>query len=91
VVVTLGADGALVVEDDQASHVPAVPVRAVDTTAAGDAFCGGLADALAAGASLEDAARRAARVAAAACRRPGAQASLPTPTKLRDLPEPASP
>jgi ribokinase len=91
VVVTLGADGALVVEDDQASHVPAVPVRAVDTTAAGDAFCGGLADALAAGASLEDAARRAARVAAAACRRPGAQASLPTPTTLRDLPEPASP
>jgi ribokinase len=89
VVVTLGADGALVVEDDQGSHVPAVPVRAVDTTAAGDAFCGGLADALAAGASLEDAARRAARVAAAACRRPGAQASLPTPTELRDLPEPA--
>jgi ribokinase len=91
VVVTLGADGALVVEDGQASHVPAVPVRAVDTTAAGDAFCGGLADALAAGASLEDAARRAARVAAAACRRPGAQASLPTPTELRDLPEPAGP
>ena len=91
VVVTLGADGALVVEGDQASHVPAVPVRAVDTTAAGDAFCGGLADALATGASLEDAARRAARVAAAACRRPGAQASLPTSTELRDLPEPAGP
>src|SRR5215204_4453832 len=59
VVVTLGADGALVVEHGRAGHVPAVPVTAVDTTAAGDAFCGGLADALAAGATLRDAARRA--------------------------------
>ncbi|HEV3505334.1 MAG TPA: PfkB family carbohydrate kinase, partial [Actinomycetes bacterium] len=71
------------------SHVPAVPVKAVDTTAAGDAFCGGLADALAAGATLQDAARRAVRVAAAACLRPGAQASLPTPVELGALPEPA--
>jgi ribokinase len=89
VVVTLGADGALVVEGGQASHVPAVPVAAVDTTAAGDAFCGGLADALADGATLRDATRRAVRVAAAACLRPGAQASLPTPADLRALPEPA--
>ena len=89
VVVTLGADGALVVEDGQASHVPAVPVRPVDTTAAGDAFCGGLADALAGGADLQEAARRAVRVAAAACLRHGAQASLPTPADLAALPEPA--
>jgi ribokinase len=85
VVVTLGADGALVVEHGRARHVPAVPVRPVDTTA-GDAFCGGLADALAAGATLEDAARRAVRVAAAACLRQGAQASLPAPADLRALP-----
>ena len=91
VVVTLGADGALVVEDGQALHVPAVPVRAVDTTAAGDAFCGGLADALAGGADLQQAARRAVRVAAAACLRPGAQASLPTPADLEALPGPAGP
>jgi ribokinase len=89
VVVTLGADGALVVGDGQASHVPAVPVQPVDTTAAGDAFCGGLADALAAGAGLGDAARRAVRVAAAACLRPGAQASLPTPAEVAALPDPA--
>jgi ribokinase len=88
VVVTLGADGALVVEDGQAGHVPAVPVRAVDATAAGDAFCGGLADALAGGAGLADAARRAVRVAAAACLRQGAQASLPTPAELDTLPPP---
>jgi ribokinase len=85
VVVTLGADGAMVVEDGDASHVPAVPVRPVDTTAAGDAFCGGLADALAGGAALQDAARWAVRVAAAACTRPGAQASLPTPEEVRRL------
>jgi ribokinase len=85
VVVTLGADGALVVEQGRASHVPAVPVRPVDTTAAGDAFCGGLADALAAGADLQDAARWAVRVAAAACTRPGAQASLPIPDEVRRL------
>jgi ribokinase len=91
VVVTLGADGALVVEHGRARHVPAVPVRPVDTTAAGDAFCGGLADALAAGATLEDAGRRAVRVAAAACLRQGAQASLPTPADLRALPGPAGP
>jgi ribokinase len=91
VVVTLGADGALVVEDGRATHVPSVPVRPVDTTAAGDAFCGGLADALAGGASLQEAARRAVRVAAAACLRPGAQASLPTPADLEALPGPAGP
>jgi ribokinase len=85
VVVTLGADGALVVEHGHASHVPAFRVRPVDTTAAGDAFCGGLADALAAGAALQDAAGWAVRVAAAACTRPGAQASLPTPAGVRSL------
>jgi ribokinase len=88
VVVTLGGDGALVVGRGHARHIPAVPVRPVDTTAAGDAFCGGLADALAAGAALEDAARWAARVAAAACTRPGAQASLPTPAEVPAPPEP---
>jgi ribokinase len=85
VVVTLGADGALVVEQGHVSHVPAVPVRPVDTTAAGDAFCGGLADALAGGAALPDAARWAVRVAAAACTRQGAQVSLPTPAEVRTL------
>jgi len=91
VVVTLGADGCLVIVGGDTVHVPAVPVQAVDTTAAGDAFCGGLADALAGGAALEDAARRAVRVAAAACLRPGAQASLPTPGDLQALPGPAGP
>ena len=49
-------------------------------------LAGGLADALAGGADLQEAARRAVRVAAAACLRPGAQASLPTPAELATLP-----
>ena len=43
VIVTLGADGALLVEEGATTHVPAVPVRAVDTTGAGDAFIGAFA------------------------------------------------
>jgi ribokinase len=77
VVVTLGSEGALVVESDGVAHVPAPRVGAVDTTAAGDAFCGALADALVGGQSLVDAARWAVRAAAITCTRPGAQASLP--------------
>ena len=78
VVVTLGAEGVLIVEGDQVERVPALPVDVVDTTAAGDAFCGAMADALSRGSSLVEAGRWAARVAAVACTRRGAQASLPT-------------
>lgn len=82
VVVTLGGDGALVVGGMRTGSVtvdliPAVPVDAVDTTAAGDAFCGGLADALCLGADVIDAARWAVRVAAVTVTRRGAQDSLP--------------
>ena len=78
VVVTLGAEGALVVADGDATLVAAPPVTPTDTTAAGDAFCGALADALVGGADLVEAARWAVRVGAAATLRPGAQPSLPT-------------
>lgn len=77
IVVTLGAQGALLVEGEASLHVAPVPVQAVDTTAAGDCFCGALADALAREQSLEEAVGWAARVAAVSTTRPGAQASLP--------------
>jgi ribokinase len=77
-VVTLGAEGALVVEAGSVTPIPPIAVRAVDTTAAGDAFCGALADAMARGERLEAAARWAARVAALSCTKPGAQPSLPS-------------
>ncbi len=82
VVVTLGGDGALVIDGLRSGEVTVqtiepVPVEAVDTTAAGDAFCGGLADALCLGADIAEAAKWASRVAAAAVTRRGAQSSLP--------------
>jgi len=86
-VVTLGADGALVVDGlgtaaQAVEHVPAAEVDVVDTTGAGDAFCGGLADALCLGADLAEAARWAARVAAVAVTRQGAWSALPHRAEL---------
>lgn len=77
VVVTLGDKGALVCDGESAAHFPAFPVKAVDTTAAGDAFNGALAVGLAAGGTLDHAIPLANAAAALACTRPGAQASLP--------------
>jgi ribokinase len=81
VVVTLGAGGALVVQDGAATHVPASTVDAVDTTGAGDAFCGALADGLARGESLVAATEWAVRVAGVSTTRWGAQSS-PTRDEL---------
>jgi ribokinase len=55
VVVTLGADGALIVTQDAALHMPGYKVNVVDTTGAGDAFNGALAVALAEGRILPEA------------------------------------
>ncbi|WP_030023105.1 ribokinase [Streptomyces monomycini] len=83
VVVTLGGDGALVVDGEGGTgRVPGVKVEAVDTTGAGDAFTGALATRLAHGDSLTDAARFAVRVGAAAVTKPGAQPSYPTLDEL---------
>lgn len=85
VVVTLGARGAVVVSGVESLHVRAPEVEAIDPTAAGDAFCGGLADALCRGESLVDATRWAVCVGAAATTRWGAQASLPTRQDVLDI------
>jgi ribokinase len=77
VVVTLGSQGALVVESGCAVHVPAVRIEAVDATAAGDTFCGALVDGLLNGASLVEAAHWAVRAAAVAVTRRGAMESIP--------------
>jgi ribokinase len=77
VVVTLGEEGAVVVEGDRAERVRAPHVEAVDSTGAGDAFCGALAEAMAGGATVVEAARWAVRVAAVSVTRPGAQGGLP--------------
>lgn len=78
VVVTLGADGAVVGGMAGTVHVPSPRVEVVDTTGAGDAFTGALCWRLAASDDLVTAARFAVRVGAAAVRSTGAQSSYPT-------------
>lgn len=82
VIVTLGAKGALVANRAETFLVPACRVEALDSTAAGDAFNGGLAVALARGLSLADAVREACLVGALSTTRLGAQPSLPTAEEL---------
>ncbi|NKQ53266.1 ribokinase [Amycolatopsis sp. K13G38] len=81
-VVTLGARGALVLTPGSAAEIAAPQVDAVDTTGAGDGFTGALAAALAGGADLESAVRKAVQVAAISVTRPGAQPSYPTAAEL---------
>ncbi|GAA4387544.1 ribokinase [Actinomadura verrucosospora] len=85
VAVTVGADGVVVADGQGTSAVPSPRSEAVDTTGAGDAFTAALCLRLARGDSLRDAARYAARVGAAAVRRPGAQSSFPTPDEVPAL------
>ncbi|GAB6165826.1 ribokinase [Thermostilla marina] len=75
-IVTRGADGAML-RGQVEGTVPAPHVQAVDTTAAGDAFNGALAVALAEGSALDDAVRFAVKAASISVTRKGAQPSLP--------------
>ncbi len=84
-VVTLGSAGAVLAEGESVHRVEPQRVQAVDATGAGDAFVGALAAALAAGATLVEAAELAGAAGAAAVTKPGAQASLPRPDDLRRL------
>jgi ribokinase len=77
VVRTRGEHGAEWAHGAEHIRVPAHPVQAVDTTAAGDCFCGVLAAALDRGEPIHGALQRAAVAAALACSRPGSQGSLP--------------
>ncbi|MET7603469.1 ribokinase [Streptomyces avermitilis] len=85
VVVTLGAEGALVASAEGTARVPSVRVDAVDTTGAGDAFTAALAWRLGLGESLARAAAYAVRVGASAVTRSGAQASFPTAEEVAAL------
>jgi len=77
VIVTLGSNGALIVNNTQATQVDTFKVNVVDTTAAGDAFIGGFASVLESS-SLLDAVRYGCACGALATAKFGAQPSLPT-------------
>jgi ribokinase len=77
VLVTLGADGALLLRDGMAERISAPRVQVVDTTGAGDTANGALAAELAAGHPLPDAVRFALAAAALSTRVAGARAGMP--------------
>ena len=77
-IVTMGERGALLFNQGKTMLIPARQVKAVDTTAAGDAFIGGFASALVKGQALEDAVRFGCAAGSLAVTRFGAQTSLPT-------------
>lgn len=85
-VVTLGADGALVLDGDaEPEHVPARTVEAVDTIGAGDTFCGNLGTRLAAGDTLSQAVTVATAAAALSVQRPGGAPSAPRAEEVAEL------
>ena len=77
VVVTMGSEGAYLLQGEKGTHIPAQAVTPVDSTAAGDVFSGALAVGLAEGLGLEEAVRFAGQAAAISVTRLGAQASAP--------------
>jgi len=85
VIITLGKHGALLSIKGQQQHFPAFQVKVVDTTAAGDAFLGGLAVALSEGKSIEVAIRWGNAAGALAATKLGAQPSLPARRELEAL------
>ncbi|MEH0828392.1 MULTISPECIES: ribokinase [Micromonospora] len=85
-VLTLGGDGAWYVDRERPpTHVPAVPVDVVDSTAAGDAFTAALAVAWGEGRELVDAVRWAAAAGAACVRKLGASVALPHRAEIDEL------
>ena len=85
VVLTLGGQGTLMLTETTSELIPALLVQPVDTTGAGDAFCGALATALASGENLQSAVEFANAAGAAAVTVIGATPSMPTRTKVERL------
>jgi len=78
VVVTLGSHGAVIVDGGETEQIPAPLVRAIDTTGAGDTFCGALAAELASGSALIDAVHFAVHAASISVTVAGARGGMPS-------------
>ena len=77
IVLTLGKDGAMYAEGDQRVYQPIFPVKAVDTTAAGDTFTGYFLAGMADGMSVADTLKMSAKASSIAVTRAGAVPSIP--------------
>ena len=84
VIITLGSKGSLICGNDGVTHIPSRKVDAIDTTAAGDTFCGALCVALAEGKDLVQAVRFATVASSIAVTRSGAQESVPKRAEVDD-------
>jgi len=82
VILTLGAAGSMIFAEGTVEMAPAFPVTVVDTTAAGDSFCGALGVAMLEGLPLSEAVRFATAAAALSVTRFGAQPSIPTRSEI---------
>jgi ribokinase len=85
VVVTLGHHGCCARHQGQFVLQQAFEIAPVDTTGAGDTFCGSLVAALSQGAAIAQALQTASAAAAIACTRAGAQSSIPEATEVAEL------
>ncbi len=77
VIITLGGQGSFIRHGSHELHIPAFPVKPVDTTAAGDTYCGAMGVALLEGANWSEAARFATAASALSVMKVGAQPSIP--------------
>lgn len=85
VILTLGKKGCVVKSKTLYHHIPAFEVDTVDSTAAGDTFCGALVAQLSQGAGIVEAIRFATGAAAICVTRIGAQPSIPKEKDIRDF------
>lgn len=85
VIVTLGAKGAMLVNQNTIKHFSVPHVNVIDSTAAGDAFNGAFASSLAEGHSPDEAIEFANKIASISVTRMGAQSSMPYLNEIKDL------
>lgn len=81
-IVTLGSNGVKYFDGNEMKHIPSYDVEVVDTTGAGDTFCGAMAAALVRGDSLESSIKFANKAAAFAITKLGAQSGMPNLEQL---------